>query len=144
MQYKVTLLLTAFVLATTISFCQTTFEKEFNRDIVDKTWSAEDTAQKADYETMYVLISKDSLTIAYLNWIEGMSVNQCSYSKKDLKKCFELTIGNCVVTAETKFIYGYMSEDKKTLNLLLADDRITSIEKIKTMNGWLYFTLLKE
>ena len=144
MKIKLAFLSISFVFVAWNTFCQNTFEKDFKQDIIEKTWSAEDTTQKADYEQMFVLIFQDSITIAYVNWLEGMSANQCSYTKKDKQSCFELTLGKCGEPAETNFVYGNLSQDKKTLNLLFADKQITDFDKINERKGWLHFELLTE
>jgi hypothetical protein len=138
---KLILLLSTFFIVSSIGLCQNKFEKDFSTDVIDKTWSVEDASQKTDYESMYVFISKDSLTMVYVNWIEGMSMNQCSFTKKDLKFCFELSMKNCIELPETKFVYGYLTEDKKKLNLLLSENRLISTESIKARKDWIILNL---
>ena len=144
MNYKSVFLTIVLIWSTFMSFSQSDSKEDFNRDIIDKAWSAEDTTQKADYEMMFVSISQDSITLAYINWIEGMSANQCSYSKKDKKTCFELAIGNCVDSVDISFVYGYLSENKRILNILFEENKLKNIENIREDKDWLHFELLTE
>ncbi len=133
-----------FILFTSNSFGQSDFEKDFKQDILEKIWSVEDSTKKADHENMFVIISQDSIDIAYFNWTEVLVANSCSYTKKELKTCFELSLTSCLDNPEIQFIYGYLSEDKQKLHLFFSDQRILDIEKIREKEGWLPFELFTE
>ncbi|XOV68720.1 MAG: hypothetical protein ACFHU9_05975 [Fluviicola sp.] len=126
------------------SFSQNDANFDFEKDIVDKGWSVEDTTQKAEHEMMILLIEKDSLYLGYINWIEGMASSVCAYNYEALENCVELTATNCSEGSSLRYLYLYLSEDKLTLHLLFEDEKLTDTSAIRKKKGWIRFEQFTE
>lgn len=96
----------------------------FQKEILgNKGWKAVSGKQKLKHEDLYFAVNADSVLIAYLNWMEGISGTCCNYKLEIIKdNIFELRTSKCD-SGTIKFIYGYMPSAGK-LSILFADDRL--------------------
>ena len=115
----------------------------FNREILGEVWSSEDTSLAKDYETLIFHIDQDSLSLLYLNWIEALSYNTCSYTKKIEKGLLHLNVQNCTNNSNTQTIYIAKKTEEMIMLSIITGNKSVSPEQIKPEN-WIAFTKVKE
>lgn len=109
----------------------------FQKEILGpESWKAVSGKQKHQHEDLYFALSKDSLAVEYLNWIEGVSGTSCTYKLEIIKdNIFELRTSNCD-SGNIRFIYGYIPSAGK-LAILLAEDRLKISKGLFTDPEWI-------
>lgn len=134
------------LLISTSGICQDNIQNDFINNIENTSWSCEDSIQLEDYEMMVVSFAEDSITHGYLNWLDGLYSNRCSYVVLFTDSYFELELGGCrEPSTDIKYVYGYLTEGKKDeLNILLSEKNFTSFEVLKKQEGWIPFERFDE
>ncbi len=116
----------------------------FRKQIMNQSWMAVSGEQKEDHEDLFFTVGKDSVALAYINWIETMGTMQCTYKLEIVKdNIFELKMGKCDGGGSLKYIYGYLSAPGE-LSVLLADDRLKISRGLLTDPDWIALQLVKE
>ena len=111
---------------------------------MNQSWMAVSGEQKEDHEDLFFTVGKDSVALAYINWIETMGGMQCTYTLEIVKdNIFELKIGKCDNGSSLTYIYGYLSAPGE-LSVLLADDRLKISRGLLTDPDWIALQLVKE
>lgn len=140
MRTQLALFFTGFFILTN-SFCQERQQRDFQDKIENSNWYVEDSLQLEDYEMMVVSIDSDSISQVYVNWIEGMSSNRCSYSTAFTKDYFWMELGGCrYESTEIKYVYGFLTFGKDdALNLLFSERKFDSKKDLMEQKDWIRF-----
>lgn len=110
-------------------------EALFESQINNKSWSLEDTTQKADYEMFFALFFNDTISIAYINWIESMAAQFSIYELEvdqniaiikplQWKDPLAEEDNEEALTDGAEYIYCYLKSEQ-TISVLFADKKFS-------------------
>jgi hypothetical protein len=141
-----TLLILLLTIITQQCYCQDKVQDAFRDNVVNTNWSCEDSVELKDYEMMVICFTEDSITHGYINWLDGMYSNRCSYEVKFSDTHCELEIGGCVEpSSEVKYVYGFLSDgNNDELNILMSENKLVVNDKFKQQKGWIRFERFDE
>ena len=116
----------------------------FEQQVLNQSWMAISSDQKEDHEDLFFTVSKDSIAVMYISWIEGGGGIDCTYKLGIIKdNLFELQLLEGQGESGLTYIYGYIPETGK-LSILLAEERLKISTGLLTNPDWLELERIKE
>lgn len=131
------LIMLLFLCTGTAGYSQTKKES-IPIELIDN-WSMEDSTKKEDYEMMVLTITKDSVGLVYLNFLEAFYGLACTYKVVPMNGITRIKLGNCTPGSKLSSLYCYLKEPS-VLAVYFANKEEEKKIPERDTESWLLFT----